>query len=278
MKCCRSTQAMRDGRGRVTRAVPIATLLGVALAASSAAAEPGPSAPPNPPAVAATPPLTPPGAAPMPAPDASAAATPSATSGPPPFPDGFLGVKLEWTIDQVRSAISKTSEAFEIDDQKNCPTAPAQPCHRIVERAPKGTSHSKAEYWFNPFNGRLARITVEYRLGYVDVDNQFTQSFGPPTTKVEKAVAENAFLGSGTEVTKVWRQGPFEVELVYLLLAKNPTEAHNGHVEFRSVTQLELMRDLGEQMKSLGGPAPSPAPGKPPPSDGKSEEAPPKLF
>ncbi|MFN7956228.1 MAG: hypothetical protein U0610_31255, partial [bacterium] len=172
-------------------------------------------------------------------------------------------MKLESTIDQVRGAIPKTSEAFEIDDQKNCPTAPAQPCHRIVEKAPKdtGASHSKAEYWFNPFNGRLARITVEYRVGYVDVDAQFTQSFGAPTSRTEKSVAQNAFLGAGTEVTKVWRQGPYEVELVYLLLAKNPTEAHTGHVEFRSVTQLELMRELGEQMKTLSRPpgtAPTP--------------------
>ncbi len=275
---CRSIDAIRDGRGLVTRAVPIATLLGVALAAMSAAAQPAPGAPVNSPMVAPTPPVAPAGSASMPAPAGPAVAPPSTTPGPPPFPDGFLGVKLEWTIDQVRSAIPKTREAFEIDDQKNCPTAPAQPCRRIVEKAPKGTSHSKAEYWFNPFNGRLARITVEYRLGYVDVDNQFTQSFGPPTKKEEKALAQSAFLGAGTEVTKVWRRGPFEVELVYLLLAKNPTEAHNGHVEFRSVTQLELMRDLGEQMKSLGGPTPAPAPGKPPPSDGKNEEAPPQLF
>ena len=228
----------------------------------------------------AAPATEPQAATPAPASPEGAPPAPTAT----PFPDGFLGVKLESTADEVRRAVPKTSEAFEMHDVQGCPTAPAQPCLRIVERAPKdtGATYSKAEYGFNPFNGRLARITVEYRLPYLDVDSQFTRSFGPPSVTLDKSVSQSAFLGAGREVTKVWKQGAVEVELVYLLVGKKATEAHTGHVEFRSLTQLELMRDLAAKLKDLGpnpgAPAPAQAPGAPASPEPKKDDAPPKLF
>lgn len=259
--------------GKARRLAALALVLSALAPAPAALAQGG--AAPQPPASAPTP-VTPPaaeGTAPAPEPAA------------PAFPDGFLAVKLESTADEVRRAVPKSSEAFEIHDSQGCPTAPAQPCLRIVERAPKdtGASYSKAEYSFNPFNGRLARITVEYRLPYLDIDAQFTKSLGAPAVTLDKSVSQSAFLGAGREVTKVWKQGTVEVELVYLLVGKKATEAHTGHVEFRSLTQLELMRDLAAKLKDLGPgagtPPPTQAPGAATSPEPKKDEPPaPKLF
>lgn len=272
------TRGRSERLSRMTRRLAALLLLSAAagpLAASHAqapaTAAPTTTAPPQAQAPATPPPSAEPPAVPAPA--------------TPPFPDGFLAVKLESTADDVRRAVPKTSEAFEIHDQQGCPTAPAQPCLRIVERAPKdtGASYSKAEYSFNPFNGRLAKIVVEYRLPYLDIDSQFTKSFGAPAVTLDKSVSQSAFLGAGREVTKVWKQGTVEVELVYLLVGKKASEAHTGHVEFRSLTQLELMRDLAAKLKDLGPggntQAPAPPPGTPPGTEPKKEDAPPpKLF
>ncbi len=201
------------------------------------------------------------------------------------FPQGFLTVKLEDTADQVRKEIPKSSQAFELPDLQDCPTAPKQPCLRIVEKVPNGygNAHSRVDYWFSPFNGRLARITVEYRIDYLDIEKQFVKSFGEPTTSEEKPLDKSAFLGAGHEITKTWRKNQVEVVLVYTVLAKSPNEANAGHVEFRSVAQLDLVRELSAKMKELAPAttdAGTPATGtQPAASDGgKKDEAPPKLF
>ncbi len=260
----------------MTRRLAALLLLSAAAWPLTASHAQAPATPAPAPAAPVQPPATPPPSA-----EAPAAAAPAT----PPFPDGFLAVKLESTADDVRRAVPKTSEAFEIHDQQGCPTAPAQPCLRIVERAPKdtGASYSKAEYSFNPFNGRLAKIVVEYRLPYLDIDSQFTKSFGAPAVTFDKSVSQSAFLGAGREVTKVWKQDAVEVELVYLLVGKKASEAHTGHVEFRSLTQLELMRDLAAKLKDLGPggnpQAPAPPPGTTPGTEPKKDDAPPpKLF
>lgn len=262
---------------RMTRRLAAPLLLSAAawpLRAGNAQSPAPPAPPPTAPAQVQAPATAPP--------SAEAPAAPAPVT--PPFPDGFLAVKLESTADDVRRAVPKSSEAFEMHDLQGCPTAPAQPCLRIVERAPKdtGASYSKAEYSFNPFNGRLAKIVVEYRLPYLDIESQFTKSFGAPAVTLDKSVSQSAFLGAGREVTKVWKQGTVEVELVYLLVGKKASEAHTGHVEFRSLTQLELMRDLAAKLKDLGpggNTQAPPPPGTPPGTEPKKDDAPPpKLF
>lgn len=218
-------------------------------------------------------------------PEATAPAPGAEPPSPTPdLPDGFLNVVLGSKIDEVKRALPKTSELFEVEDIRDCPLAPQQKCRRIIEKVPRDRNevYKKAEYLFNPFTMRLVLIDVDYRLdkvNYLDVRKDFESRWGPPSAATQAEVPKEAFWPAGVEHTDVWRDPPVEVRLVYRTFPSRPDEAPLGHVRFVHVDELAMLEQLGANLKQMDGP---PAAAKGGPEDETAspddEEEPARLF